>query len=795
MSKTAKRPFWLCISVLTAIFIFCMPMTANATSTDTAVSSFTMKYDDYFSDFEYTDVEILKKGKPVSFKVGYEVSDGTPDDAVVSVEKGVLHATGVGKARVKLDGKAYDVTVEKADISMFLLIGQSNMYGTDGKAEQSVANKDGTVYSTSGQSSRLSVKNAAEFVPSALSGDGALVTAEGEKTRCLSDNPVNRLTESGDGKTGMDGALAYKWHEMTGDKVWLVNAAHGGTVVSSWRKDAKQYNEAVKIFRYAQQVMRKEILAGHYTLRDYGCFWLQGCSDRPNTAEYYIENFLSMYNGLKKELLFDIDGDGTSEVLNFFDIIIPRFGRGDSVGYRRGIYTKPGGKNFYQSFKDLEMNGPRVAQYWLVNNPSYGDINLVCNIGDSWVTSPDGSDGVKEYFAQRYPGGKLNYPVQQAQKKDWYYPDSPSDVHKTIHYSQRGYNELGFESAENAVYTHGRLPKPADVETTVSFYDWTGFRKLNVMAPSTWKDSDSLAVPVVYPVYESKNVSYTLSDNLKYEYYDLVAEYGSENGSVTAVGCDEPAELKVIGAAKYKKGGNHYLWKATDKGLVQQSEYDFPVNNVSIAKIKGELGTVNNKKHNKVIYRLERSVNLLHGNAWSVEWSGRPTDGNSDFMQMLLSENIYINKNKSGNINYILHLSDKKSDELCVDVGKTVVGTDEMANSHTSLKHKCDKTCDGHVYRLYNVLSADGKNMVNLSVDGVYCGSLFDVSGVDFTFRFIGAKGYEIDDFILDYLEVYEDSHSRVYSHNCTLRTDSKKMGTKTVVCNNCDYIKKEYIN
>ena len=237
------------------------------------------------------------------------------------------------------------------------------------------------------------------------------------------------------------------------------------------------------------------------------------------------------------------------------------------------------------------------------------------------------------------------------------------------------------------------------------------------------------------------------------------------------------------------------MWKCTDNGLVQQSEYDFPNNNVSIVQIKGKSGTVKNKKHKIVIYRLERSVNLLCENNWSVEWSGKATGKKADLMQMILSENIYIQKNKSGNINYIIQKADTKINRLCIDVGKTVTGSRKMQNSHAFLKHKCGDDCSGHVYRLYNTPSEDGRNKVNLSIDGVYCASFDDFSGVDLTFRFIGAKGYEIDDFVLDYLEIYEDSHSRVYSHNCTLRVDSEKAGMKTVVCKDCDYIKKEYIS
>ena len=261
-----------------------------------ASGKITMYYDDYFSDFDYETVEILDEGVPVSFKVGYGVEAGTMDDAVVTLKNGIIHATGIGTARVLLDGDVYQITVEAAPISMFLLIGQSNMYGNEGNEGQSIANENGTAYSTFGVSTVMTVENAAEFVPSALTGDGALINVQGNTVN-LRDNPVNRLTQAGNGKIGLDSGFAYKWHEMTGDKVWLVNAAHGSTDIQKWVRGAREYNQAVEIFQNAQQTMRNEIMAGHYILKNYGYLWCQGCSDRANTAQYYHDSFISMYEG------------------------------------------------------------------------------------------------------------------------------------------------------------------------------------------------------------------------------------------------------------------------------------------------------------------------------------------------------------------------------------------------------------------------------------------------------------------------------------------------------------------
>ncbi len=514
-----------------------------------------LKYGDRYSLEQFDGCDIVDSGVPTSYKVGYAVEENTPDDSVIKVQDNVLYAVGIGEGTVNLtcDGEVYTYTVkvEKAPVSMFLLIGQSNMCGYEGNASKSVANENGQVYSTYGVSTYMTEENAEQFVPSALEGEYSLVNVKGTSD-CLSYHPLNSLTEEGDGKKGLDGALAYQWNKMTGDKVWLVNAAHGGSSIFDWIKGAVQYDEAVKLFKAAQKVMAAEISAGHYELKNYGYFWLQGCTDGSKTADVYYENFLSMHDSLKEELACDFDGDGEKESFEFCDVILPRAGvpTANSYPYRRGEYTDTTDKIYFSSFLDLEMRGPRVAQYYLCNNPD-NDINMVCNISDSWVYLPDGTDGVKEYFEKNYPYGRVDYPVQLEQVNSWYTPTTPEDIHHKIHYNQIGYNEIGIEAARNAAYTHGRAEKP-DVPVSVNFYNWTGYQQVDTVEASFDRKSATLVVPVVYPVYESKSVTYKLSDeeHMDYELYDLTADIGYGEGlTLTAVGVVEKKTVTLTGTA------------------------------------------------------------------------------------------------------------------------------------------------------------------------------------------------------------------------------------------------------
>lgn len=202
--------------------------------------------------------------RPHPNQVGYGIEGNTvPDTAVVALEGDTLVATGIGTASVKVDGETYEITVTAAPISLLLLIGQSNMYDSEGNAGQSIVCSDGTVYATFGDDRGdaegiMNVDNATQFAASALTGEYSTINVEGT-TEHLSYYPINSLTEKGLGTFGPDSGFAYEGVNQAGEKVWIVNAAHGGSDINSCADGGVNFEECALLFSACQETLRKEV--------------------------------------------------------------------------------------------------------------------------------------------------------------------------------------------------------------------------------------------------------------------------------------------------------------------------------------------------------------------------------------------------------------------------------------------------------------------------------------------------------------------------------------------------------
>ena len=80
---------------------------------------------------------------------------------------------------------------------------------------------------------------------------------------CRTNNLTATATASG--KSGIDSALADQWVKKLKEKVWVVNAAHGGSSIITWlpKKGAdNNFWQAVALYKACERTLNKEIKAG-----------------------------------------------------------------------------------------------------------------------------------------------------------------------------------------------------------------------------------------------------------------------------------------------------------------------------------------------------------------------------------------------------------------------------------------------------------------------------------------------------------------------------------------------------
>ena len=390
-----------------------------------------------------------------------------------------------------------NVTVEPAKLTLMYVAGQSNAEGlcsknTGYRLDESVACKEGTVYSTYAptNSSSTSVtgisfpnyctkNNSEDFVAGSLTGDKSI----SGKTL---NYPLDALTTDGLGKTGPDSGLAYKWNELTGDKVWIINTAWSGTSINKWVPGGKYYERTMAVARQVQKTYLSEIEAGHYTAGNTLLFWLQGEADKSKTAEWYYDSFATMYEAMQQNL----QPDG-------FGIIMVR--------------SDEGTRN---NADDISMSGPRIAQYAAGSSEGPEKVYIVSNVNEQWVTDTQ----TRKYFSAAYPEGYLSYPMHNGSSS---LPGSVSQVHNDIHYSQIGHNENGITAADGMYAAIYATDSADDLEIV-----WKNREGKQITTLVVDKGENETAVPVASPSYYSKKVQYYVEGE--------AVTFDEKNGTVSA---------------------------------------------------------------------------------------------------------------------------------------------------------------------------------------------------------------------------------------------------------------------
>lgn len=483
-SKQRRSPKVLLISIAMTIAMLVTLIPASVI-TRAAEPEYTETY-----TLEYADIFDLSTEYP-----GYKVAScnviDSKDAAVIAPygENGI-RAVGTGEGYVELKKVKNTIylkfTVKPAKLSLLFISGQSNAEGSCSYGnyyyDQTIANEPGSVFSTYVPSEPAEYEsitgveakelctpdNSDKFVPKDLVSDKNL---DGEDLQYS----LETLNEGHHGKTGMDSAIAYKWHTMTDEKVWVVNASWWGSFINEWDPEDYYFRRAIGIFSGCLDTYEKEIKAGHIIAGKKAMFWLQGESDKTTSLSDYKKSFLKTFNAFDDAL--GLDALGIVAVRSCINTCIDE--------------------------DDIYMNDTRIAQYAMALSATEPKIFMVSNVNEKWVTDA----GVKEYFSEAYPSGKLDYPMMH----DWANRALPvriEDVHGDVHYSQVGHNENGLTAALSMYeYLYG---KSADKAVECSFRDELG-RPVSDKLVGVGKDA--VVVPVTDPLTSSKTVKFKVSNS------------------------------------------------------------------------------------------------------------------------------------------------------------------------------------------------------------------------------------------------------------------------------------------
>ena len=391
----------------------------------------------------------------------YMVGSSDPDSAVVYYDKenAQFIVIGTGVTTVSIDGTEKLIRARAASISLFMITGHSLGAGQCGNGAQSVMIEAGQAYSCH--------KTATFQEATSEMGIGFAAATK--------PAGIDAFAPGGGGTIGEGSALAWKWHQFTGEKVWVLNAAVGGSVIPEWHKGQTYYEPAVKMYRAAAQVLANEVQAGHYVLKNTCVIYHSGANFDYKNVEFTDEImeywYDSMINGFRQDLAMDIDGDGTVETV-------------DAIGF------VPSGAG--------TLTNDKPINYYLAATDKYPNVYVVSKTVYDWRSD--------ELVQSNFPEIEYETQSQSVEKPTLY---SQLKAEDGVHLTQTGYNAAGLSIGEN-LYKYFRT------EFTLESFRFVDENGNDVKDEIKMKRKGSSVKFTLFtePCYVS-DLTITLSDNLE----------------------------------------------------------------------------------------------------------------------------------------------------------------------------------------------------------------------------------------------------------------------------------------
>ena len=577
-----KRIWAYLLTLVMVVGLFPVPVLAEEVP-----SSITLQYDDRYpiKDKKVTKIESKEIN---SNKVGTQEQD----TAVLTKSECEtnLIATGVGTAVVTWeDGTTTEFTVDTAPISLFMITGHSLGAGQVGNAGESICCEDGQVYSTHESDSNRLLSTVTDVSEYGIGYSSAKKPTD-----------IDAMT-SGPGVRGNDSGIAYRWNQLTDEKVWVLNAGRGGTNLDTWKKGGSDYQHAVKLFQKAEEILANEIEAGHYTPEHMGILnHTTANGDQIWAADKYEKAFCSMWEGFKEDLSYDMDNDGNEETVDCIGLL-PIW---NVCPMNKWNEMKEEPQAFYNDTKDV-LNG-KLVNYAM---SAFGDdVVMASSVGREWCK---GDEAVKEYF-DKHPITDFYEETHNGRT-----PDNPTSLKNGVygdgvHYNQLGYNITGMEAAESLYqYWEGNtkmescrlLQKDGVTEVPES---------ITLKAGETY-----IIVPECTPAYGKTD--FLVSGDKGVISYENCIVTAEKDGTATLEIGEKQVEIKVSGEIEEDPStSNSYRWTFDDDSM------DTVDNKNSITKISGTAEVSNGMLTAKdAVLKLANPITLDPDQNWSVEITGR----------------------------------------------------------------------------------------------------------------------------------------------------------------------------
>ena len=731
---------WLCAL---ALILGCFPMVLPAA----AASAINLRYDDHM-DITGKSVQIVDAGQ----------------GPVVTLEGNYLVATGVGTAKVRIDGTLQTISVEKAKINLLMIMGQSNAGNHFENATSDVTCPVGTAYWW-GNELGTACKEPVDYTQPSM-GLHTPLLAELYAQSVAAGDPVKNVMIWQEGITSKDGQSITKWASSATN-------TSGSNDAVTMLKNCRAYYEA-RSDRY--EIVRS------------GIYWIQGESDESMDPVKYTQCFMAMWQRLQ---------DAGMEYVAFFRV-------------RRNVYNSPSNRD------DLSHSASLSAQIKMINeNPEF---YMATTITENWIglTTDTHTVDISNYhtmmqtYGQRasysdsygntatYANGKLTTTMKALYGSN-----------NICHYGKFGYGIIGADAAYNMYRAFYGQDAGMVVTDTSGHADRVQVLKngesttVNIEAItdnlSFRPDCGSVAGTLEFAVYSGE----TDITNLEGLVIASGEKYGAVNTDILREYPNVSIQLRytttqgaVHSAVCYIKGSSadpqkDYVWDF-NQDLKARSADGEVLNSFLENALLGSYTIANGYLNgNGLQLQLENIIKLSANRDWSIEWKyGAMTNGTAGFL-------------------------------LCEDPGNTIGnralwhidrGSFAIADYYDSTGYR-NYTISDVIIREYDCVKLTnifdpltGKSTVSLYINGELRIANFQLKGCinsyednqdmsgyplvpDFAFAYMGNNGLKAwrMNCQLDYLKVsFGETCDHHYTGQITTPATCENQGLRTNTCSKC---------